>query len=99
MPSSSTPLRQEISFLNQFFEVAAFPEPYYNPANLEKAATGVKQKEFIERIGKSRIAQPRTGDPRSCHSPDDPPIAHYRGGWAGGDLLIRAARVGDPWPG
>jgi hypothetical protein len=36
------PLRQNISFLNQFFEVAAFPEPYYNPANLEKAAISVK---------------------------------------------------------
>jgi hypothetical protein len=28
-------------------------KPYYNPANLEKAATGVKQKEFIQQIGKA----------------------------------------------
>jgi hypothetical protein len=28
----------------RFFEVAAFPKPYYNPANLVKVGTGVKQK-------------------------------------------------------
>jgi hypothetical protein len=33
-----------------FFLVAAPLKPYYNPANLEKAGTGVKQKEFIRRI-------------------------------------------------
>jgi hypothetical protein len=27
-------------------------EPYYNPANLEKAGTGVKQKEFVQSIEK-----------------------------------------------
>ena len=26
-------------------------EPYYNPANLEKAGTRVKQKEFVQAIG------------------------------------------------
>ena len=26
-------------------------KPYYNPANLEKADTGVKHKEFIQQIG------------------------------------------------
>jgi hypothetical protein len=31
-------------FRCRFFEVAAFPKPYYNPANLEKVGTGVKQK-------------------------------------------------------
>jgi hypothetical protein len=38
---------QKISSINVFFEVAAVPEPYYNPANLEKAGASVKQKEFI----------------------------------------------------
>jgi hypothetical protein len=47
----ATPQRRKFSFLKQFFEVAALPEPYYNPANLEKAATRVKQKEFIQNIG------------------------------------------------
>jgi hypothetical protein len=35
---------REILFDRYFFEVAAFPKPYYNPANLEKVGTGVKQK-------------------------------------------------------
>jgi hypothetical protein len=30
-----------------FFEVAMPPKPYYNPANLEKAPTSVKRKEFL----------------------------------------------------
>jgi hypothetical protein len=34
-------------FDDRFFEVAVPRKPYYNPANLEKAGTGVKQKEFI----------------------------------------------------
>jgi hypothetical protein len=41
----------KIYLFDPFFEVAALSKPYYNPANLEKAPTGVKQKEFIERIG------------------------------------------------
>jgi hypothetical protein len=36
--------RKRFLFGCQFFEVAAFPKPYYNPANLEKVGTGVKQK-------------------------------------------------------
>jgi hypothetical protein len=42
LTSSAHPLPQNISFLERFFEVAALSEPYYNPANLEKAAIGVK---------------------------------------------------------
>jgi hypothetical protein len=34
----------QLPILRRFFEVAAFPKPYYNPANLEKVGTGVKQK-------------------------------------------------------
>jgi len=30
-----------------FFEVAVPQKPYYNPANLEKAPTSVKHKEFL----------------------------------------------------
>jgi hypothetical protein len=36
--------RENFYSVAQFFEVAAFPKPYYNPANLEKVGTGVKQK-------------------------------------------------------
>jgi hypothetical protein len=35
---------ENFNFSNRFFEVAALPKPYYNPANLEKVGTGVKQK-------------------------------------------------------
>jgi hypothetical protein len=35
------------------FEVAVPLKPYYNPANLEKAGTGVKRKEFLQAISNS----------------------------------------------
>jgi hypothetical protein len=35
------------------FDVAAPAKPYYNPANLEKAGSRVKRKEFLQEIGKS----------------------------------------------
>src|SRR6266850_3002599 len=51
-----------------FFEVAVPLKPYYNPVNLEKAGTCVKQKEFIHRIsaaeGVSSLAHQRSGAPR-----------------------------------
>jgi hypothetical protein len=37
-------------FAGPIFEVAPFTEPYYNPANLEKASIGVKEKESIHQI-------------------------------------------------
>src|SRR5260370_3796016 len=43
-----TPCPKEF-FENQFFVVAVPLKPYYNPVNLEKAGTRVKQKEFIQR--------------------------------------------------
>jgi hypothetical protein len=43
-------------FAARFFEVAPFREPYYNPANLEKARTRVKQKEFIQSSAKAAVA-------------------------------------------
>jgi hypothetical protein len=48
-PHGPTPFNEE--FLTRlFFEVASSPEPYYNPANLEKASIGVKEKESIHQI-------------------------------------------------
>jgi hypothetical protein len=44
-----TPFTEEF-FTRLFFEVASSPEPYYNPANLEKASIGVKEKESIHQI-------------------------------------------------
>jgi len=35
---------KDFNSVARFFEVAAFPKPYYNPANLVKVGTGVKQK-------------------------------------------------------
>jgi hypothetical protein len=35
---------RKILFFAGSFEVAALLKPYYNPANLEKVGTGVKQK-------------------------------------------------------
>jgi hypothetical protein len=43
----TSPLCREESFEDQFFVVAVPLKPYYNPVNLEKAGTCVKQKEFI----------------------------------------------------
>src|SRR5271155_1224578 len=80
-PHVNLPLwSRKISFTHLFFEVAAVAEPYYNPANLEKAGTGVKQKEFIRRIGKSRTGAR---------------AAHQRGGGPRGHLFFGAAGLGD----
>jgi hypothetical protein len=49
---------RKIYLFDPFFEVAGVSKPYYNPANLEKAPTGVKQKEFIERIRIALAAAP-----------------------------------------
>jgi len=38
-----------------FFEVAVPPEPYYNAANLEKAPTSVKRKEFLLSIDRAPV--------------------------------------------
>jgi hypothetical protein len=43
----TSPLAENSFFTFYFFEVAVPAKPYYNLANLEKAGTGVKQKEFI----------------------------------------------------
>src|SRR5271167_407219 len=83
-PCELTRDAQKISFTYLFFEVAAIREPYYNPANLEKAGTGVKQKEFIRRIGKSRAGTR---------------AAHQRSGGPCGYLFFRAAGLGDPGAG
>src|ERR1044071_6439381 len=61
-----------------FFEVAVPLKPYYNPANLEKAPTGVKQKEFLRPIATTQARTP-------------PP--HQRSGHPRGDFLIGAPRL------
>src|SRR6266478_9565628 len=58
-------------------------KPYYNPVNLEKARTRVKQKEFIQRI---------SGAPAWAHT------AHQRSSAPRGDFLVRVASVGSPGP-
>src|SRR2546430_17607574 len=68
---------------SRLFEVAVVQKPYYNPAKLEKAASGVKHKEFIQRITEARAR---------------PYSAHRRSGPASGHLLLRAARLGSAWP-
>src|SRR5258708_3814160 len=73
-----TPCPKEF-FENQFFEVAVSLKPYYNPVNLEKAGTRVKQKEFIQSIG---------GAPACAHT------AHRGGGPRRGDFLVGVAGVG-----
>src|SRR5258708_18571686 len=73
-----TPCPKEF-FENQFFVVAVLLEPYYNPVNLEKAGTRVKQKEFIQSIG---------GAPSCAHA------AHQRGGRSRGDFPLSVARLG-----
>src|SRR5260370_14453326 len=78
-----TPCPKE-SFENQFFEVAVPLKPYYNPVNLEKAGTRVKQKEFIQSIG---------GAPACAHT------AHQRSGPPRGDFLLSVARLGGLGPG
>src|SRR5260370_17169068 len=59
-------------------------KPYYNPVNLEKAGTRVKQKEFIQSIG---------GAPACAHT------AHQRSGPPRGDFLVCVARLGSLGPG
>src|SRR5215472_7624419 len=55
------------------------PKPYYNPANLEKAGTRVKQKEFVQRIGFF------VEKPRPPHLGSRTPCRH---------IFLRAARLG-----
>src|SRR6266851_494117 len=78
-----TPCPKEF-FENQFFVVAVSLKPYYNPVNLEKARTSVKQKEFIQSIG---------GAPSCAHT------AHQRSGPPRGDFLLGVARLGSPGAG
>src|SRR6267378_4525163 len=66
-----------------FFVVAAPRKPYYNPVNLEKAGTGVKQKEFIHRISEARGASS---------------LAHQRSRAPRGDFFFRVARLGGARP-
>src|SRR6266436_9567399 len=68
---------------NQFFVVAVSMKPYYNPVNLEKAGTSVKQKEFIRHIGGAQAA---------AHA------AHQRSGAPRGHFFLRFARLGSPGP-
>src|SRR5271169_2262262 len=79
----NSPLVSKNSFGGEFFEVAVPPKPYYNPANLEKAGSRVKRKEFLQAIGKSNGA---------------PPAAHQRGGATRGHFLFRVARLGSAGP-
>src|SRR5579885_3228731 len=60
--------------------VAAPRKPYYNPANLRKAAGCVKKKECIEGIGEF------------C---GEGGAAHQRGGAASGHFILGLARLGD----
>src|SRR5579885_2796373 len=59
-------------------------EPYYNPVNLEKAKTCVKQKEFLDGIEKPGRR---------------PAAAHFRSCRASGHFLFGAARLGSPGTG
>jgi hypothetical protein len=73
-----TPCREE--FLpTPFFVVAVALKPYYNLANLEKAGSRVKQKEFIRSIAKARRK---------------PPAAHQRSGPPCGHFFLSFARLG-----
>src|SRR5580692_3772501 len=75
----NSPLFSKNSLDSGFFEVAVPPKPYYNPANLEKAGSRVKRKEFLQAISKSVGA---------------PALAHQRSGAPRGHLLFRVALVG-----
>src|SRR5580692_1797794 len=79
----NSPLVSKNSFGSGFFEVAVPPKPYYNPANLEKAGSRVKRKEFLQAISKSR---------------GPPPPAHQRGSAPRGGFLVCAARLGSAGP-
>src|ERR1700721_3570730 len=74
----NSPLVPKNSLGSEFFEVAVPRKPYYNPANLEKAGSRVKRKEFLQAISKSSGAAPP---------------AHQRSGAARGRLFFRAAGV------
>src|SRR5580765_5373738 len=78
----TSPLAVNI-FPHYFFVVAAPLKPYYNPVNLEKAGSCVKQKEFIHRIREARGASS---------------LAHQRSRAPRRDFLFRVARLGSPWP-
>ncbi|MGC0772194.1 MAG: hypothetical protein WB543_04615, partial [Candidatus Acidiferrum sp.] len=54
----NSPLASKNSLGSGFFEVAVPLKPYYNPANLEKAGSRVKRKEFLQAINKSNGASP-----------------------------------------
>src|SRR5260370_13890489 len=77
-----TPCPKEF-FENQFFEVAVSLKPYYNPVNLEKAGSRVKQKEFMQSIG---------GAPACAHT------AHQRSRPPPGDFLAFVVRLGSLAP-
>src|SRR5271169_750073 len=79
----NSPLVSKNSFGGEFFEVAVPPKPYYNPANLEKAGSRVKRKEFLQAISKS------SGSPLA---------AYQRGGSPCGHLFFCLARVGSARP-
>src|SRR5215472_11885020 len=68
----------------RIFAVAVPRKPYYNPANLEKVGSCVKQKEFIRRI--SRAA-------------GNAVAAHQRGGSPGWDFFFCSAGLGGARPG
>src|SRR5271154_3338382 len=79
----NSPLVSKNSLGSEFFEVAVPPKPYYNPANLEKAGSRVKRKEFLQAISKSNAA---------------PPAAHQRGGASRGHFLLGIAGLGSARP-
>src|SRR5262249_36567110 len=60
------------------------PEPYYNPAKLEKRGTHVKQKESLEGI---KILGP--------HRHGGPPAAHLRSGAPPRHFFVRAPCLGN----
>src|SRR6266852_3678998 len=78
----TSPLCHEDSFEDQIFVVAAPLKHYYNPVNLEKAGTSVKQKEFIRRIASAQATH----------------AAHQRSGAPRGHFFIGAARLGGAGP-
>src|SRR5271155_3060561 len=79
----NSPLVSKNSFGSGFFEVAVPPKPYYNPANLEKAGSRVKRKEFLQAISKSNSAA------ATAHQPGRAPCGHF---------LFRFTRLGSARP-
>jgi hypothetical protein len=55
-PHELTPYLKNFLSPIHFSRLPPPPEPYYNPANLEKAWTRVKQKEFIHSITEAAVA-------------------------------------------